>query len=101
MGVRPKRPRTPCPLQCALRWLDHERNTRTGFFEREQFEAVRRYLPEEIRPLVTFAYCTGWRVPSEVQPLEWRQVDWQAGTVHLEVGATKNDDGRTRTPLSC
>lgn len=72
-----------------------ERNVRTGFFEREQFESVRKHLPEEIQPLVTFAYCTGWRVPSEVRPLEWRQVDWQAGTVRLDVGATKNDEGRT------
>ncbi|WP_239488836.1 site-specific integrase [Luteitalea sp. TBR-22] len=72
-----------------------ERNVRTGFFERDQFESVRAHLPEEIRPLVTFAYCTGWRVPSEVRPLEWRQVDWQAGTVRLDVGATKNDEGRT------
>jgi integrase len=72
-----------------------ERNTRTGFFEREQFESVRAHLPEDIRPLVTFAYCTGWRVPSEVRPLLWKQVDWQAGTVCLDVGATKNDEGRT------
>ncbi len=72
-----------------------ERNVRTGFFEREQFESVRKHLPDEIRPLVTFAYCTGWRVPSEVRPLQWKHVDWQAGTVRLDVGATKNDEGRT------
>jgi integrase len=72
-----------------------ERNVRTGFFEREQFDSVRAHLPEEIRPLVTFAYCTGWRVPSEVRPLQWKQIDWQAGTIRLDVGATKNDEGRT------
>jgi len=39
---------------------------------------------------VTFAYITGWRVPSEVLPLEWRQVDLDAGTVQLDSGQTKN-----------
>ena len=48
---------------------------RSGFFEREQFEAVQRHLPEALRGLLGFAYITGWRVASEVQPLEWRQVD--------------------------
>ena len=30
--------------------------------ERGAFEAVRRRLPEPLRPVVTFAYVTGWRV---------------------------------------
>lgn len=71
-----------------------ESSPRAGFFEREQFEAVRRRLPEAIQPLITFAYITGWRVPSEVQTLEWSQVDFEAGTVRLNPGATKNGEGR-------
>jgi len=71
-----------------------ENNVRKGFFEREQFEAVRRQLPEEVRGIVTFAYITGWRMDSEVLPLEWRQVDFKAGTVRLEVGTTKSGEGR-------
>jgi len=47
-------------------------------------------VPETLRPVVTFAYITGWRVPSEVLPLEWRQVDLDAGTVRLDSGQTKN-----------
>jgi hypothetical protein len=43
-----------------------ESPARQGFFEREQFEAVRRHLPEELQPVVTFAYITGWRIASEV-----------------------------------
>jgi integrase len=74
--------------------LLRENNVRKGFFEREQFEAVRRHLPEYARPIVTFAYYTGWRIDSEVLPLEWRQVDLQAGTVRLDPGTTKNDEGR-------
>lgn len=57
---------------------------RKGFFEPEQFEAVRRHLPEALRPVVTFAYLTGWRMPSEVLPLTWAQVDFRAGAVRLD-----------------
>jgi hypothetical protein len=51
-----------------------ERNARTGFFEREQFDAVQAHLPAPIHPVVEFAYITGWRIESEVLPLEWRRV---------------------------
>jgi integrase len=70
-----------------------ENNARAGFFERDQFEAVRQHLPEAIRPVAGFAYITGWRV-SEILSLTWSQVDFQAGTVRLEPGTTKNRDGR-------
>jgi integrase len=71
-----------------------EDNVRKGFFEREQFQAVRGHLRDYLRPMVTFAYITGWRIPSEVLTLQWRQVDFEAGTVRLEPGATKNREGR-------
>lgn len=72
-----------------------ENNVRTGFFEREDFEAVRAQLPAYLRGVATVAYFTGWRVPSEVLPLEWSRVDRQAGTLRLDPGATKNGKGRT------
>jgi integrase len=71
-----------------------ERNVRTGFFDDAMFEAVREKLPVAVRPVITFAYITGWRIQSEVLPLEWRQVDRKAGEVRLEPGATKNQAGR-------
>ena len=71
-----------------------ENNVRTGFFEREQFDSVIRHLPESVRPVVTFAYITGWRIPSEVLTLQWRQVDLDAGTVRLDPGTTKSGEGR-------
>src|SRR5215831_9756196 len=71
-----------------------EDNVREGFFERDQFEAVRARLSEAVRSVVTFAYLTGWRVNSEVLPLQWRQVDFAAGRVRLEPGTTKNKQGR-------
>ncbi len=69
-------------------------NTRTGFFEREDFEAVHAHLPAEIQPVVTFGYLTGWRTRSEILMLQWRQVDFGAGIVRLEPGTTKNDEAR-------
>ena len=72
-----------------------EDNVRRGFFEREQFESVRAHLPAPLRPVVTFAYLTGWRLNSEVLPLEWRQIDWTGRVVRLDPGTTKNRDGRT------
>ncbi len=71
-----------------------ENNVRAGFFEREQYLSVIAHLPEAMRPVVTFAYVTGWRINSEVLPLEWRQVDLKAGEVRLDPGTTKNMEGR-------
>jgi integrase len=48
---------------------------------------------DELRPVVQFAYITGWR-KKQVLTLEWRQVDMQAGVVRLEPGTTKNGKGR-------
>ena len=53
-----------------------------------------RTCPAEIQPVITFAYITGWRIASEVLPLEWRQVDFAAGEVRLDAGTTKNREGR-------
>ena len=70
-----------------------ENNVRTGFFEPEQFRSVHRHLPDYLKPFTHFDYITGWR-KSEVSGLEWRQVDFEAGRVTLDVGTTKNDEGR-------
>lgn len=71
-----------------------ENNARKGFFEQAEYEAVLAKLPEHLRPVVTFAYATGWRIRSEILPLTWAQVDLDTGTARLEVGETKNKDGR-------
>src|SRR5262249_47790422 len=82
----PRRPRIP---------MLRESRPRQGFFERPQFEAVRHTGPEHLRELLTVAYLTGWRIPSELQPLTWPCVDFVAGTLRLEPGTTKNREGRT------
>lgn len=70
-------------------------NTRQGFFELSEFEAVRDALPLELRGLVTVGYLTGWRIRSELQTMQWSQVDFEASTMRLEPGTTKNGRGRT------
>jgi integrase len=70
-----------------------EDNVRKGFFEHGDYLAVRDAISEHLRDVVTFGYKTGWRV-SEITGLTWAQVDFEARTVRLEVGETKNDQGR-------
>ncbi len=74
--------------------LLEERNTRTGFFEFPMLAAMLPHLPAPVQPVVLFAYITGWRIDSEVLPLEWRQVDFKAGEVRLDPETTKNRAGR-------
>ena len=54
---------------------------------------MRNALPDDIKPVSTFAYYTGWRM-HEILTLRWNQVDLNAQTVRLEPGTTKNDKGR-------
>jgi integrase len=67
---------------------------RQGFFEQDQFQAVRRRLREDLQVAVTIAYTFGWRMQSEVLGLERRHLDLEAGTLRLDPGTTKNADGR-------
>ena len=71
-----------------------ENNARKGFFEHDEFEALRDALPQYLKGFVTFAYKSGWRL-SEIASLTWAQVDRQRGIARLEVGETKNDEART------
>ena len=71
-----------------------ENNVRKGFFEKIQFEALLDQLPEHLKPVVRFAYLTGWRTKSEIVTLQWKQVDFHAGEIRLEPGNTKNKEGR-------
>lgn len=71
-----------------------ERNVRTGFFERAQFDAVRRHFGPDRQLVLDLAYTFGWRVPSEILTLTRSQVDLDAGTLTLHPGTTKNDRGR-------
>lgn len=67
--------------------------TRRGFFEVEEWMAIRQHLPEEFQDVGDFAFLTGWRL-MEVLTLGWSQVDLRARTVRLEPGTTKTGEGR-------
>src|SRR5262245_41158662 len=70
------------------------RTCKKGFFEYDEFVALRAALPVELQTIVTFGYFTGWR-KREMLNLTWDRVDLQTRTVRLEPGVTKNRDGRT------
>ncbi len=67
---------------------------RKGFFELAEYEAMLVALPDEIKPVLTFAFATGCR-KGEILGLQWSQVDFLGGVIRLEPGTTKNKEGRT------
>lgn len=70
------------------------KNVRTGFFEREELDALLAELPEPCNHPLVFMYLTGWR-RNEVLSRQWRHIDLNAGTIRLEPGETKSGEGRT------
>ena len=70
-----------------------ERNVRKGFFEREEFLAVRAAAPDYLKPLITAAYYTGMR-KGELLGLRWNQVNLHERTIQLHPQETKNEEAR-------
>ena len=74
-----------------------ENNTRKGFLEDAQFDALRAECSKVglwLRAMLEVGGTFAWR-KSELENLRVNQVDLIAGTVRLEPGETKNDEGRT------
>jgi integrase len=71
-----------------------ESNTRAGFFELQEYLNLRSALPHYLKPVVSFAYHTGWRA-GEILNLTWDKVDLKQGIVTLNPGETKNERART------
>jgi integrase len=67
---------------------------RAGFFERADFEAVRRTLRLDLQLAVTIAHSYGWRMQSEVLTLGLSQIDVSAGTMRIIPGGSKTGEGR-------
>lgn len=67
---------------------------RQGFFETDPYLAVKSHLPLHFQLAITIAQTYGWRGPSEILTLERRNLDLEAGTLRLDPGTTKNDEGR-------
>jgi integrase len=70
-----------------------EHTPRQGFFEREQFDALSKALPEHLRLPLAVGYFTAMRL-GEILPLEWNQIDFLSNVISLRAGETKNDDAR-------
>jgi integrase len=73
-----------------------ERNVRTGFVEEGGYQKLADACSDIglwMRAMFEVAYHFGWRV-SELQSLRVSQVDLHSGTIRLNSGETKNDDGR-------
>ena len=71
-----------------------EVSPRAGFFERSDFEAVRRRLRPDLQCAVTIAHSYGWRMQSEVLTLTLSQVDLGVGTLRINPGGSKTGEGR-------
>jgi integrase len=73
-----------------------ENNTRTGFLESKQHDALAAETGRIglwLRAMFEVGYTYGWR-HEELLALLVRQVNVSAGTIRLEPGTTKNDQGR-------
>jgi integrase len=80
-----------------------EKNVRKGFIEDSQYQALAKACSAEglwLRSMFEVGYNFGWRV-SELLSMKVGQIDLSSRTIRLEVGETKNDDGREveMTPL--
>ncbi len=73
-----------------------ERNTRTGFLEDAQYQALADACGKAglwLRAIFEVGYCYGWR-KEEVLGLRCSQVDLLNRAIRLNPGETKNDEGR-------
>jgi integrase len=71
-----------------------ETTVRTGFLSDEDYARLRHELPHELKAIFVCGYVTGMR-KGELTGIKWPQVDFDAGLITLEKGATKNDDARS------
>jgi integrase len=70
-----------------------ENNARQGYFEHNEYLALRKALPSYLKPVVSMGYCTGMR-KEEILGLQWSQVDLMDGKINLNPEDTKNKESR-------
>ena len=110
-GKRPTKPATINRKLAALRKAFHEGvrlrligeapaiglleedNTREGFVEPAEFDAIVENLPEHLQDFTRFAYNSGWR-RGEVRTLAWSDVNRDAQTILLRQEHSKNKEPR-------
>jgi integrase len=70
-----------------------ESAARQGFFEVEDYHAIREQLPDAYRDVLDFGYLSGWR-RSEITGLSWDEVDLSGGVIRLSPERSKSKEGR-------
>jgi integrase len=66
---------------------------RQGFIERDQYEKLLAALPEWAKPVLTFAFQTGWR-KEEILGLQWKSIDMKERQITLPSRMSKNGKAR-------
>lgn len=70
-----------------------ENNAREGYFEQDEYQALKAAVPDYFRPVVIMAYHTGMR-KRELLGLKWDQVDLKGRKITLSSRDTKNSESR-------
>jgi integrase len=66
---------------------------RQGFIERGQYEKLLEALPEWLKPVLTFAFQTGWR-KEEILGLKWEYIDMKERQITLPGRMSKSGQAR-------
>ena len=74
------KPRRPIWRESKIR--AGRKNVREGFFERSDFEALVKELPEDIQDFARFGYLTGWS-KGKIASLTWAQFEMDSRMMRL------------------